>query len=162
MIKRLLAIGFIFACTSIAWFILAGVTTSRTYIADSNLRSQVERIWGSPQTQLPPAATWSEMTTRQVESVEDGKKIIKTVERRIDHAVALAASNVDVALKLDHRQKGLLWYSTYGVEFAASYVIANDTGAARVVDVALAFPAKNAVFDDLRFELTAGRGRRRR
>ncbi|HEV7822953.1 MAG TPA: hypothetical protein VGO84_17340 [Burkholderiales bacterium] len=153
MIKRLLAIGFIFACTSIAWFILAGVTTSRTFTADSNLRSQVERIWGAPQTQLPPAATWTELTTRQVESVEDGKKIVKTVERRIDHTIALAASDVDVGLKLDYRQKGLLWYSTYGVEFAGSYVLVNDSGAARTVDVALTFPAKNAVFDDLRFEL---------
>jgi len=48
MIKRLMAIGFIFACTSIAWFILSAVTTSRTFNADSHLRSQVERIWGRP------------------------------------------------------------------------------------------------------------------
>ena len=153
MIKRLLAIGFIFVCTSIAWFILAGVTTSRTFTADSNLRSQVERIWGAPQMQLPPAAMWTELAARQVESVEDGKKVVKTVERRIDHPIPLVASDVDVALKLDYRQKGLLWYSTYGVEFAGSYVIANDSGGARAVDVALTFPAKNAVFDDLRFEL---------
>ena len=153
MIRRLLAIGFIFACTSIAWFILAGVTTSRTFTADSNLRSQVERIWGAPQMQPPPAATWTELTTRQVESVEDGKKIVKTVDRRIDHPIALVASDVDVGLKLDYRQKGLLWYSTYGVEFTGTYVIVNDSGAPRAVDVALTFPAKNVVFDDLRFEL---------
>ncbi len=153
MIKRLLAIGFIFACTSIAWFILAGVTTSRTFKADSNLRSQVERVWGAPHVQLPPAATWTEMTTRQVETIEDGKKIVKTVDRRIDHPLALAASDVDVGLKLDHRQKCLLWYSTYAVDFAGTYVIANDSGAARAVDISLSFPAKNAVFDDLRFEL---------
>lgn len=153
MIKRLLAIGFVFACTAIAWFILAGVTTSRTNTADRTLRQQVEHVWGAPQMQQPPAITWTERTSRQVESVEDGKKIVKMVESRVQHPIALQASNVDVVLKLDHRQKGLLWYATYGVEFAGAYTVTNTTGAAREADVALPFPSKNAVFDDLRFEV---------
>ena len=153
MIKRLMAIGFIFACTSIAWFILSAVTTSRTFNADSHLRSQVERIWGAPQMQSPPAAGWSERVNHQVQTVEDGKTITKTVERRVDHPVPIAASDVNVGLTLEHRQKGLLWYATYGVDFTGTYAIVNDTGAARDIEVALGFPAKNAVFDDLKFEL---------
>lgn len=58
-----------------------------------------------------------------------------------------------MALKLEHRQKGLLWYATYGVEFSGAYTVTNTTGTAREVDVALPFPSKNAVFDDLRFEV---------
>ena len=153
MIKRLVAIGFIFGCTSVAWFLLAGAITHRTYSADQNLRYQVERIWGAPQVQEPPAITWTERVSRQIESVEDGKKISKDVESRVQHPIALQASDIEVALKLEHRQKGLLWYATYGVGFAGAYTVTNTTGAAREVDVALPFPSKNAVFDDLRFEV---------
>jgi len=153
MIRRLLAIGFIFCCTSVAWFVLAGAITSRTYSADQNLRHQVERVWGAPQVQEPPAITWTERVSRQVESVEDGKKISKTVESRVQHPIALQASEIEVALELEHRQKGLLWYATYGVGFTGAYTVTNTTGAAREFDVALPFPSKNAVFDDLRFEV---------
>lgn len=153
MIKRLVAIGFIFCCTAVAWFMLAGVTTSRTYSADQHLRQQVERIWGAPQVQQSPGVIWTERVARQVESVVDGKKVVKTVEDRIAHSIPLDASDIDVALGLEHRQKGLLWYATYAVDFAAAYTIVNSTGAAREVDIALPFPSKNAVFDDLRFEL---------
>jgi len=153
MIRRLLAIGFIFCCTSVAWFVLAGAITNRTYSADQNLRHQVERVWGAPQVQEPPAITWTERVSRQVESVEDGKKISKTVESRVQHPIALQASEIEVALELEHRQKGLLWYATYGVGFTGAYTVTNTTGAAREIDVALPFPSKNAVFDDLRFEV---------
>src|SRR4051812_4768705 len=153
MTKRLLAIGFIFVCTSIAWFILSAVTTSRTFNADSSLRTQVESIWGAPQMQSPPAVWWTERTTQQVQTVEDGKTITKPVERRIERFLPLAGSDIDVGITLDHRQKGLLWYSTYGVNFAGRYSFTNETGAAREVEVALPFPAKNAVFGDLVFEL---------
>ena len=153
MIPRLIAIGFIFGCTSIAWLVLAGVTSSRTHTADASLRSQVERVWGAPQSQQQPGVTWTERVARRVESVEDGKKIVKTVETRVTHPVPLAASAIDVTLKLDHRRKGLLWYSTYAVDFTGAYTVVNTTGAARELDIALPFPAKNAVFDDLRLEV---------
>jgi hypothetical protein len=152
MIKRLVAIGFIFVCSALAWFILAGVTTSRTYSADRNLRQQVEHVWGAAHAQLPPSVVWSERVARQVETVEGGNKIVKTIEERIVHPIPLQASAIDVDLKLDHRQKGLLWYATYAVQFAAAYTIANDTGAAREIEIALPFPSKKTVFDDLRFE----------
>ena len=153
MIKRLVAIGFVFLCSSIAWGILAGVTERRTHSVDRELRQQVERIWGAPHVQEPPAVTWTEKTARKVESVEDGRKVLRTVEVRVPHAIPLQASAIDVALGLDHRQKGLLWYATYAVDFAASYVIANSAAAMRELEIALPFPAKNAVFDDLRFEV---------
>src|SRR4029079_6473625 len=41
MIARIIAIGFIFVCTSVAWIVLAGVTSYRTDRADSGLRTQV-------------------------------------------------------------------------------------------------------------------------
>ena len=153
MVKRLLAIGFIYAGASIAWAILEGVTDRRTHSADQRLRQQVERVWGAPHVQEPPAVTWTERVTREVQAVENGRKILRTVEERIRHAIPLQASAVDVALALDHRQKGLLWYATYAVDYAAAYVILNAAGTAREIEIALPFPSKNAVFDDLQFEV---------
>ena len=153
MIKRLIAIGFIFACTSVAWGILAGVTSGRTYLADSGLKSRVQNTWGTPHVQQPPAASWNEKVTRKVETVEKGEKLVRMVEHDVTRPLPVLASSIEAALRLDPRQKGLLWYSTYGVHFAATYVIANTSGAARDVQISLPFPAGNAVFDDLQFEL---------
>src|SRR5688572_28891899 len=153
MIARLVAIGFIFICTSLAWFLLAGATATRTYTADKTLRGQVENVWGAPQVQQPPTVTWTERTSRKVESVEDGKKVTKVVEQHVSHPIPLQGSDIEVVLDLDHRQKGLLWYATYAVELAGAYTIVNTSGAAREIEVSLPFPSRNAVFDDLRFEL---------
>ncbi len=153
MIKRLFAIGFIFCCVSVAWFILAGATYKRTHAADASLKSRVAQLWGAPQAQMPPVITASETVTKKVESLEDGKKIVKTVEEKLTEKLTLDSSDLQVALKLDHRQKGLLWYATYGVDFAATYTVTNTAKVARDIDIALPFPAERAVFDDLRFEL---------
>ena len=132
---------------------LAGATSSRTYQADASLKSRVAQLWGAPQAQLPPVITASETVTQKVESLEDGKKIIKTVEEKRSEKITLDSSDIQVGLKLDHRQKGLLWYSTYGVDFAATYGVTNAAKVARDIEIALPFPAERAVFDDLRFEL---------
>ncbi len=153
MIKRLFAIGFIFACVSVAWMILAGATYTRTNAADASLKSRVAQLWGAPQAQLPPQITAWEMVTKKIESLEDGKKIVKTVEEKVTEKLTLDSSDIQVNLKLDPRQKGLLWYATYGVDFSATYVVTNNAKIARDIEIALPFPAKRAVFDDLRFEL---------
>lgn len=154
MIQRLVAIGFIFICTSVAWFVLAGATSGRTYLADSSLRSRVEHLWGAPQTQLPPSITATQRITRKIESYDEhGKKIVSTYEDSVAAKVGPEGSEIKVDLALDHRQKGLLWYATYRVHFDATYVIVNDSSAKREFEIALPFAAKRAVFDDLRFEI---------
>ena len=154
MIKHWVAIGFIFICTSVAWMVLAGATTTRTYYADKSLRKQVESVWGAPQVQQPPALVGKQKVTRKVESLVDGKKKVDLVEEEVTHPVALRGSRIKAVLGLDHRQKGLLWYATYSVEFEGIYEVVNETGVELTVTVALPFPARDAVFDDLRFELS--------
>jgi hypothetical protein len=92
MVRRLAAIGVIFACTSLAWMMLAGATSSRTHTADSTLRSRVERLWGAPQTQLPPAVKASHRVVKRVESLEDGKKIVRQVEETVSEKIGLDGS----------------------------------------------------------------------
>lgn len=153
MTKRLLAIGFIYLCTAIAWWILAGVTGSRTHQADQGLRSRVVQLWGAPQVQLPPQVAALRHESAQVETEVDGVRTRKTVVRRIADPVTPDASDVRAALALRHRQKGLMWYATYTVRFDAAYTITNPHRERRVIEIALPFPAQRAVFDDLRFEI---------
>jgi inner membrane protein involved in colicin E2 resistance len=153
MIKKLLAIGFIFVCVSVAWMVLAGATYTRTHTADASLKSRVSQLWGAPQAQLPPVITATETVVKKVEGYESGKKVFMNVEEKVTEKLALDGSDIQVSLDLGHRQKGLLWYSTYGVKFAAVYLLTNNAKVARDIEIALPLPAKHAVFDDLRFEL---------
>jgi hypothetical protein len=61
----------------------------------------------------------------------------------------LESSRVNVALHLDPRQKGLLWYNTYAVTFNGVYVFRNTSANAEAVSFRLRFPAEQAVYDDL-------------
>lgn len=153
MIRRLVAIGFIFVCTAIAWAVLGGTIFARTYSSDAGLKARVERIWGAPQVQQSPSAWYSVRRVRQEEAVVDGKKVLKAVEYDERYDVPLSGSDVNVDLALDHRQKGLLWYATYRADYAANYEFRNESGAARLVTVSFPFPAQNANYDDFRFQL---------
>ena len=65
--------------------------------------------------------------------------------------VSLEASDVDVALDLEHRRKGLLWYSTYRVRFAGAYRVANHTDEPHDFVVSFMFPTEGAIYDNFRF-----------
>jgi len=60
---------------------------------------------------------------------------------------------VDVVLDLEHRQKGLLWYSTYKVAFAGTYSFRNTSDKERTVNFVLNFPTSRAIYDDLVFTI---------
>jgi inner membrane protein involved in colicin E2 resistance len=149
VIKRTAGIVFIFACTGAAWGILGITIFTRTQSTDDRLRGRVASTWGAPQTQTPPTATYEERVPKTVESTEGGKRVLRTVEERVITPLPLERSTVEVALDLEHRQKGLLWYSTYKVAFSGSYTFRNTSGRDREVSLTFEFPAAQAIYDDL-------------
>ena len=153
MIMRLLAVAFIFICTSIAWGILGGAIVSRTNSSDEHLRSRVQSAWGAPQIQSAPLAEyWVSVPTRSVIYDKNGKEK-ETVEnaRRENHIFSPVSSNVAVDLNLEYRQKGLLWYSTYKVGFQGDYGFKNPDSVARTVYVRWKLPAAQTIYDGLQF-----------
>ena len=150
MFKRIIAIAFIFACASAAWMVLGATIFSRTYDSDSELKGQVASLWGAPQTQSPPFATVERTVPKTTETVENGKLKVVTEKVTQIETLPLESSRVDVRLGLEHRQKGLLWYSTYKVGFAGVYAFRNTTGQEKVT-FTLKFPAERAIYDDLVF-----------
>jgi inner membrane protein involved in colicin E2 resistance len=153
MTKRIIAIAFIFVCTSVAWAILGGTIFTRTYSLDTVAENRVASTWGSPQNQAPPSASFTRIVPKSEEVVENGKKTVKTIQEAITTPLPLERSAIDVALELEHRQKGLLWYSTYKVAFSGLYGFRNTSDKEEAVDFALKFPAAQAMYDDLTFTL---------
>lgn len=151
MTKRIIAIAFIFVCTSIAWAILGGTIFTRTYSQDAVAENRVVSTWGAPQDQSPPTASFTHLVPRKEESTENGKKIVKTVQDEVTTSLPLESSAIQVALDLEHRQKGLLWYSTYKVDFSGGYGFRNLSDKEETVDFTLNFPTSQAIYDDLTF-----------
>lgn len=151
MVRRIVAIVFIFLCASGAWAILGGTIFTRTYSLNSVSQNRVASLWGSAQNQLPPAASYTKVINRREESTENGKKVQKDVPQEVVTPLELESSDVDVALDLEHRQKGLLWYSTYKVKFGGVYGFRNSSDKEETIDFVLSYPTAKAVYDDLIF-----------
>jgi hypothetical protein len=149
MIRRLIAVAFIFLCTSAAWGILSATIYSRTQSQDSSLRGMVASSWGSPHESSPPSAQFSRIETHKNVTKVDGRIVENDVDTEVFTPLPLDGSHLDVALDLEHRQKGLMWYSTYRVGFAGTYAFRNPSPASQRVTFRLKLPAANAIYDGL-------------
>lgn len=149
--KRIFALSFIFVCTTIAWMILGGTLAQRTYEQDEGLRTRVSSTWGTAQTQGRPSASYTLTTQVRRETVEDGKSKTTLESQSETVPLPLTSTNAHVQLKLEHRRKGLLWYSTYKVVFDGDYTFENQTGHDQNVTFSFPLPAEQAMYDNLVF-----------
>jgi len=169
MTKRIIAIAFIFVCTSIAWGILGGTIFSRTQASDQHLRTRVGSTWGTSQAQQAPVAYTERTETRlaagsdpstpqpvrrrgPLDAQPTASTNTKTETVRVRTPLSLDQTRASVAFVLDHRQKGLLWYSTYAVSFNGAFRFTNTTSSDSVV-FEFPLPAAQAVYDGLRVTL---------
>jgi hypothetical protein len=169
MIKRIAGVVLVFIATAAAWAILGTTVAVRTNMQDGSLRSEVGQLWGAPQRQKAPSVSYetlkptsrpavvSTVAPNGIGSGSGGGSAPTAVPAvpsdRIKNEVPLESSAVDVALDLEHRSKGLLWYSTYRVQFAGAYEIANHTTEAHDYQVAFTFPTEGAIYDNFRFAI---------
>ncbi|HUR91776.1 MAG TPA: inner membrane CreD family protein [Gemmatimonadaceae bacterium] len=163
MVKRLFAIAFIFAVTTVAWLLLGATIFQRTQSSDQHLRGRVGSTWGTAQAQQAPTAYTERIEERVTEtprlSPPGARRDITSpttnttdprAERvRVRVPLALDQTRASVTFDLDHRQKGLLWYSTYGVSFAGTFRFRNTT-TSDVVLLEFPLPASQAIYDGLR------------
>ncbi len=163
MAKRILAIAFIFVCTSIAWVVLGATIFTRTQGSDQRLKGRVGSTWGTSQQQRAPVAYVEKIETRTVETparrTPPGEPVpmsstsgdrTETVRTRVP--LSLDQTRAGVVINLEHRRKGLLWYSTYKVGFDGAYRFRNTTSSDSV-SFEFPLPASQAVYDDLRVTL---------
>ena len=100
--------------------------------------------------QKSPMATTTKEVTKKVETNENNKTVVRVVKEKLATPISLEGSRVKVTLDLEHRQKGLLWYSTYKVDLAGEYTFKN-TSDEELVTFTLHFPTAQAIYDDLLF-----------
>ena len=135
-IPRLIAIVFIFLCVSVAWLVLAGVTVARTNDVNSQLAPRVGELWGPALVQSAPTAL-----------LTASDRSVRTQNVQID------SNDIKADLHLDYRQKGLLWYSTYTVDFDGQYTFSNPLEQPVTLTVQYNFPAANTLYDNFKFEI---------
>ena len=140
-IWRLIGIIFIFICVTVAWGILGTSIMVRTDSGYDTLSRQVEDLWGSAHFQQAPTIT---LKTVQVDG-EREKEVITPVE--------VESSDIQVAFQLEHRRKGLLWYSTYDVDFDATYTFQNPLDERAEGTVTFYFPASSTIYDEFEFRV---------
>jgi inner membrane protein involved in colicin E2 resistance len=153
MIKRIAAIAFIFLCTTVAWAILGTTIFQRTYDYGSAAEGRVESTWGAPQNQLPPVASYDEIVPKKELSTVNGVQRETVTQEKITNGLPLESSHLNVDLNLEHRQKGLLWYSTYKVGFDGTYSFRNPSDKDQTIAFTLNFPTAQAIYDDLVFTI---------
>jgi len=153
LLRQILALVFIFVCTSIAWVILGSTISSRTYGSNEQLQGHVASTWGTSQQQSPPTAAYFLSEVENTTTVENGKVVVHSQNVKRQIFLPVSASRIRVNLRLTPRQKGLLWYSTYAVDFAGDYTFRNDTAEPQTVDFRLRFPAQKAIYDGLQMKV---------
>jgi len=155
MVKRILAIGFVYIIATLGWMTLGGTIMYRTENQDNTLKQEVGQLWGTQLYQKAPTGLLAVERKDKTERLDPATKK-RTVEETtvIDKfEVPLKASDIKVDFQLDQRQKGLLWYSTYNVAFAANYTFENSQDKSGELTVNFALPSANGRYDEFVFEV---------
>jgi len=154
-VLRTAAIIFIFFCSAIAWVILGGTLVHRTDQAKDFGTGAVGELWGTEQRQIAPRFYYKVTREVEVPAEEPGEGGAPKPPKKqiIEEPVFLepTQAGVDASLHLQHRKKGLLWFSTYVVKYHSTYRLVNDADEPREVFVEYSFPATNALYDDFTF-----------
>jgi inner membrane protein involved in colicin E2 resistance len=154
MVKRIVAIAVVYLVAVVGWVTLAGTITHRTTQQDAELKQEVGQLWGTPLDQRAPWASLSiDNSVRSENPVEKGKMIVWSGAEPQKHLLPIIQNDISVALELDQRQKGLLWYSTYNVRFSGDYVFENTYDKDGAMTINFAFPTSNGQYDDFKFEV---------
>ncbi|MCK4251625.1 inner membrane CreD family protein [candidate division WOR-3 bacterium] len=151
MKKHIGALVFIFFCTSIAWIILGGVTATRTHEQDMKLKRVVGQLWGTIQQQPAPFVYYQTKEKKKVTTVLGSETIVETRVETTNHPINLEESDINADFYLEHRKKGLLWYSTYKVVFHGKYLVINNSERTRDIFFEYTFPTVEGVYDNFSF-----------
>ena len=143
--KKITALVFIFVSTCIAWMILGTAIKTRTMSYDQRLKGEVGDLWGTSEYQFAPECNYSYEVEKEITDKDN-----KTIKRKetIRGRLPISGSDIDVGLSLEYRKKGLLWYSTYLVNFDGSYTLVNDMDTTLNVYFLHKFSSGETQYDD--------------
>lgn len=121
--QRLFGIFVVFVVATLGWIVLGGSIEARTHQADGRGWESVGSLWGEPQTQSAPRFSAN------------------------GDSIPITSSAITADFDLDQRRRGLLWYSTYAVDFFAAYEVGNAAAESAQITMKLPFPTASGVYD---------------
>jgi len=112
----------------------------------------VTALWGPRRAQAPPTAvgTESHLVKERITTHDaKGRPVTNLEEKTVttEARMELLASDLAAKLTLEHRQKGLLWFPTYEVEFHGRYRFQNATGERRRTAFSFELEPGTVVYD---------------
>ena len=138
-ISHLVAIGFIFFTTSIAWFILGTAMKQRTEEQTAKSGERIADGWGPPLTQSHPTA-W-----HAAPGTSNGRRPLE-----------MSASDISVNLSFEPLKRGLTNHRTYAADFRANYQVTNTTPVTQTVYVSFDLPDSSTSYENFSFVLGNG------
>ena len=87
--------------------------------------------------------------SRNRKSDPQQRRTFEVTEWKHTAAISLAGTEANVALDVDYRKRGLLWFSTYRVDFDASYTVINPFDHPVDVTMTFGFPSSSAIYDNM-------------
>jgi Inner membrane protein CreD len=153
--KYFAAVVLVWLGCALAWVVLGATLVHRSGETSGELTTEVDKLWGPPLSQSPPTASYQQperVRDKTVTVDAQGRSVEQWVEREVMKTLTLplVGSDLHADLRLQHRQKGLLWFATYGVDFGGRYEFVNDTALPRQVEARFPLEASGAVFDGFR------------
>jgi hypothetical protein len=161
-VGRLAAIFVIYLGAAVAWFVLGTSVVARSGTFDGRLGKEVAKLWGGRHVQAAPTVRVERPrpvpdTATPPEGKEEASRPAPKTAVRCE-PLALDASHVEVDLAHEPRQKGLLWYDTYGVRVRATWRVRNPDDVERTLVTHFTFPSAEAVYDGFAFTVNGVRG----
>jgi inner membrane protein CreD len=135
--RRFFSIAVIWLGCALAWMLLGATVLHRSGELSGELREEVRLLWGPPIEQQPPRAFWLETVAPQ----EPGE-----APRVRETPASVERSDIEVSMALEQRQKGLLWFPTYAVDFQGRYAFTQRDEVER--EVVMHFPLPPSVVFD--------------
>jgi len=155
MVARIVAICFVFGLASVAWMVLGGVTTQRTWSQGERLGPEVQSLWGRAHAQQAPVPSfhWEESRENTRTEYKDGQSvnITEQTQVKLEKPVRFSSTDLEVDLGLDQRLKGLMWYSLYNVGFIGRWSYVHREPQAGRLRVTFDFPVAEGLYDGFRF-----------
>ena len=92
MVRRIIAIAFVYLIAVAGWVFLAGTITYRTDNQDESLKREVNQLWGTPLAQRAP---WARLNVERKTDVEVTDP--QTHQRSINHITATEEVDMPIA-----------------------------------------------------------------
>jgi hypothetical protein len=137
ILKYALVVAF-WGIFSIAAIAIGARIDSRHKDSYSKGRESVNTIWGGSITQHPPVLTFDTEGQREYENKKTGE--IQYQVKTIEKGLSFEAQKLTLKLTKNIRQKGLLIFPGYVLEFQGEYVIKNSTGKSAKINFQMDLP----------------------